>query len=408
VKLVVVLLAAALACGVPSPARAGQLGGDLPANCVPHTSFAGSGDVPGDYRCAGLAIDYHAEGAGRSPFPIWAGQWLFTDETGQFRVGSCTFNLGLHPTITQPSFLVSQSFPNDPTGALGAYLTWRYGDTTDDLTAAAMWAVLHYYAQDAAGASRAAAATAPLVPRLERVAMASGLPELQARAIELDAEARRFAEPWVLSAVVSAEGSVSMQLMSGDVAVAGAPVNVLVAGTDQQIEVTTDADGHASAVVPAAPGRLTVVATAAGPGAAKVYRGTPVAPDPQGAQTLVTGGDPEQIRAEATVDVAPPSTTTSAAPPTTTTTSMAPTTTSTTSTATTSTTEPPTTTTTTVPSTTTEAPTPAPNSVTTTPPFGAEPALPRTGSSPFGLAYVGTSMLVGGIGLVGTVRRRVR
>ena len=101
-----------------------------------------------DWRCAGLAIDFHTSGAAASPGPIWAGQWLFVDEAGQYRVGSCTLNRGVHPTIGAASSLVTQSLPLDPDGGKAAYLTWRYGDTTDDLIAAAVWAVLHYYAQD--------------------------------------------------------------------------------------------------------------------------------------------------------------------------------------------------------------------------------------------------------------------
>ena len=155
-----------------------------------------------DYRCAGIAIEFHTAGVAFSPGPIWAGQWLFVDESGQFRVGSCTFNRGIHPTIDFPSAVVTQTFPNDPTGAKGAYLTWRYGDTTDDLTAAAMWAVFHYYAQDGAGTRRAANGAAALVPSLDMVARASGRDDIQARAIELDAEANRFAGTWALSVAV--------------------------------------------------------------------------------------------------------------------------------------------------------------------------------------------------------------
>jgi len=101
--------------------------------------FDGSPDLVDDYRCAGLAIEYHTRGVAFSPAPIWAGQWLFVDGQGQFRVGSCTFNRGVHPNVLSPSVVVEQSFPKDPTGEQRAYLTWRYGDTQDDLTAAAAW-----------------------------------------------------------------------------------------------------------------------------------------------------------------------------------------------------------------------------------------------------------------------------
>ena len=63
-------------------------------------------DLAGDYRCAGLAVDFHTAGASASPFPLWAGQWLFVDEAGQYRRGTCTFNRGTHPTTLVPSKLV--------------------------------------------------------------------------------------------------------------------------------------------------------------------------------------------------------------------------------------------------------------------------------------------------------------
>src|SRR3954453_22876490 len=31
----------------------------IPDGCVEHTTFGGTPDYPGDYRCAGLAVDYH-------------------------------------------------------------------------------------------------------------------------------------------------------------------------------------------------------------------------------------------------------------------------------------------------------------------------------------------------------------
>ena len=439
-KFRLVILVVGLACSAPSLARAGQLGGDVPSNCVAHSSFSGGADLEGDYRCAGLAIDFHTAGVGRSPFPIWAGQWLFADESGQFRVGSCTLNRGVHPTITEPSSVVGQSFPNDPGGALGAYLTWRYGDTTDNLTAAAMWVVFHYYAQDAAGTTRSPSGSAPLVPSLDMVGRASGRADLQQRVNEIEGEARRFAAPWELTADVSEVGSVGVSvrvllrvsLRSGSVPIEGATVTVFVGGVDDPLALITGADGSASASIAAVAGRLTIAATAAGPGGALVYRGTPAAPDPQGAQTLVTGGEPVLLRAIAAVDIpepptttAPPTTTTTE--PTTTTTTESTTTTTTTMTSTTSTTEPattttePGTTTTEPPPTTTTGPTEPPTSTggsTTTPELTVTSqastvsvlvpsSLPTTGSSPDGIAYGATAALVAGIGLIGTVRRRV-
>ncbi|MEY2416635.1 MAG: hypothetical protein QOH53_1969, partial [Ilumatobacteraceae bacterium] len=62
---------------VPPTAGADQLGTQIPSNCVAHVSFDRSADLVDDYRCAGLAIEFHTAGVAYSPGPIWAGQWLF-------------------------------------------------------------------------------------------------------------------------------------------------------------------------------------------------------------------------------------------------------------------------------------------------------------------------------------------
>ena len=421
-KRILGIAAVALAVSVPATAGAGQLGTTIPSNCVAHTTFTGGADLVDDYRCAGLAIDFHTAGVGFSPGLIWAGQWLFTDETGQFRVGSCTFNRGIHPTIDAPSFPVAQSFPNDPTGAKGAYLTWRYGDTTDDMLAAGMWAVFHYYAQDSAGRRRSAKGASPLIPSLGMVGRASGRDDLQTVAMALDAEATQFAGQWNLAVTVGIDGAIDVVAMAGAEPVAGAVVTLLVSGQDAPIVTTTDAAGLAHATMPVSVGPMTVVAAMPVPGTVAVYRGTPAGPDPFGAQRLVTAGPPGVVSATATIDVPPPPTTTTS---TTTTTTVPPTTTSTTTTTippttTTTTSPPPTTSTTTLPPATTTT-TAAPAVVETTvppdttvpeiipivevlPPPPAAP-LPRTGAVSDLISYRGTALLVAGVGLVGVGRK---
>ncbi len=420
----------ALTVSVPATAGAGQLGPQIPSNCIAHISFDGSADLVDDYRCAGLAIEFHTAGAAFSPGAIWAGQWLFTDEEGEFRVGSCTFNRGIHPTIDARSSIVAQQFPNDPTGAKGAYLTWGYGDTTDNLKAAAMWAVFHYYAQDAAGTRRAMNGAAPLVPSLDMVASASGRNDIQALARALDAEATQFAGEWAITATLDLDGRIEVAVMAGTQPVLGARVTLLMSGQDLPITVETDVAGVARAAMPMSPGTMTVVASTSSPGSAVVYRGTPAGPDPQGAQRLVTAGSPRILSATATVGVPVPTTTTATpttTSPTTTTTSIAPTTTTTT------TTPPTTTTTTTTPSTTTTSTTVPPTTIVTTtiaevvPPTMAptttlvtvapivetlptvpvaDVPLPRTGKASDLISYLGTSLLVAGIGVVGVASRR--
>ena len=405
----------------PMPAGANQLGTQIPANCVAHISFDGTADLVDDYRCAGLAIEFHTAGVAFSPGPIWAGQWLFVDEQGQFRVGSCTFNRGIHPTIDAPSFPVPQSFPNDPTGAKGAYLTWRYGDTTDNLTAAAMWAVLHYYAQDSAGTRRASTPLVPLIPSLQTVSEASGRDDIENLAIALDAEAMRFAGEWVVAATLGLDGAIVVALTAGGAPVADIGVTLLMSGQDEPAVVTTDADGVARATMPVVTGTMTVVASVSVPGPAVVYRGTPAGPDPNGAQRLVTGGAPRIVSATATVDVPIPTTTTTTMTSTTTTTTLPPPTTLPPTTTTTTTLPPTTTPTSTTTSTTSTTSAPAaeaePTAPTTLPPDTTLPPettppppppvpLPRTGKGTDLISYLATTMLVAGIGVAGVASRR--
>ena len=293
----------------------------VPEHCVDHVPFDGSVDVPGDHRCAGLALEYHVAGVDRSPSPLWAGHWLFTDDEGLFRTGWCTYHSGQHPLSGPPSNPVPQSFGRDASGRLSGYLAWRYRDTADDLTAAALWAVFHYLAGDAAGQHRADDASAALVPSLDMLGDATGRADLQARAIELLGEAQRLAgdqvPEWRLDLTVAvgqspAEGTATVILMAGTEPVVGQHVAVLVSGGDAPHAATTGADGSATVAVPLLPGTVTVAATTDAPGAAMVYRGTPATPTPNGAQLLVSAGDPEPLTATASIEV--PATPTTRAP----------------------------------------------------------------------------------------------
>ena len=428
--LVVTTLAAAAT--LATSAQAGQLGTTIPSNCVAHTSFSGGANASGDYRCAGMTINYHNSGVSSSPFPIWAGQWLFTDQDGQFRVGSCTFNRGAHPTIAQPSNPVSQSFPNDPTGAKGAYLTFRYGDTTDNMTAAAMWALFHYYAQDAAGSNRASNPESALIPSLSGIAADSGSAEMQERAQQLHHEATQYSGQWQLAVAIGTDGVVTATVTSGSYPLSGQTISVLVSGSDNPLAATTGADGTATVTVPLAAGTVTVVASTGAPGSTAVFRGAPAVSSSFGAQTLVTGGAPSALSATAQLEVLPAPTTT--VPETTTTTTVPETTTTTTTIAPTTTTIAPTTTTlpattttvaettttvaettTTVAETTTSVEAEGPTTTTTEPvvvlsvprAIQRPVSLPKTGGGgDSGVAYFATALLVGGIGLLGTLRRR--
>ncbi len=426
---------------VAGPAAAAPLGTTMPPNCVANTGLnAGDADLAGDYRCAGLAVRFHTGGVAMTDRRQWAGQWLFVDAEGRFRVGSCTYNLGIHPSVLGPAVPVAQAFPNDPSGAKVAYLAWRYGDTTDNPTAAAMWAVMHYYAQDAAGSFLSVDRDAPLIASLERIAALTGEPALQARAIELDQQAALLGGTWTLTleaAPNEAGATASVALAAAAGGVPGVDVAV-TAGDGATVTLTTDATGRATAAIALPPGTTTVSATAAAPGPASVFRGPPASPNPMGAQTLVTAGEPLELRAEAVVDVPQPTSTTTTAIEATTTSTIAATTSTTdaptttaapttavatttegaTTTEVSTTTEVPTTTITTAEVTTTSGVTPTSVAPTTSaaptttpgttvgPVASSPPQLPRTGNASNQPAYLGTAFLVGGIGLLGTVRRR--
>jgi hypothetical protein len=338
---------------------------EVPGQCAEYTSLPGMPDAEGDFRCTGLDLDFHTGGAGRSLSPMWAGQWLFSDETGRYRMGWCTLARGVHPVATTPSHRVPQTFPNDPGGRRVGYLVWRYGTTTDPLTAAGVWAVLHHYALDAAGTERADDPDTPLVPSLDVLAAASGRTDLQTVAAALHEEADAVTGDWHLDLTVAAGsapelGAATVTLLAGTAPVAGQTISVLVSGSDLPLAATTGADGTATVTVPLLPGTVTVAATTEAPGVPEVYRGTPATSVGAefGAQLLVTAGEPIALRDTATIEVPEPLV------------------------------DPPT-----VPSA----------SVPSTDPF------PVTGgSAEVGIAAAATATLVAGIGLVGTVRRRPR
>lgn len=287
---------------------------EVPAQCAEYVSPDGEPDASGDYRCTGLDLAFHTAGVDMSPSPLWAGQWLFSDEVGRYRMGWCTLARGVHPVATTPSHRVPQAFPNDPDGRRVGYLVWRYGTTNDPLTAAGVWAVLHHYALDAAGSARATDPDAPLVPSIDSLAVTSGRPDLQTVAAALHEEADAVTGDWHLDLTVAAGpspslGAATVTLLAGTVPVAGQTISVLVSGSDLPLAATTDADGTATVTVPLLPGTVTVVATTEAPGAAEVYRGTPatLVGAEYGAQLMVTAGTPIALRETVTIDVPEPS-----------------------------------------------------------------------------------------------------
>jgi LPXTG-motif cell wall-anchored protein len=359
-------IAAAVALAVaPGSAGARWVAAEPPPGCRPYSDA-------GDYACAGLELPFHTSGTSSATSDIWAGQWLFTDEAGNYRVGSCTFNRGLHPRADDPAHRIEQALPNDPGHRKSAYLTWRYGATTDHLTAAALWAIFHYYAQDPAGSARAADPGSPLVPSLDMVAHASGRADLQQRAIELDAEATRYAGPFRMRSSVAGT-TVTVSVVVNGNGVPGVPV--IIGGA----ALVTDAAGNVTVEAPAG---ATVSARASIPGAPAVYLAAPLRPHQYGGQSLITAGPPDVNETAATVPPPPATTTTTSttvAPTTTTTAPITTTTTTTTSPTTTSTsTAAPTTSSTSTTSTTSTTTVPPTTGATTLPPTTEVPTVPPT------------------------------
>ncbi|MEI2704063.1 MAG: hypothetical protein V9E89_02115 [Ilumatobacteraceae bacterium] len=234
-RLIVTTLMVAGLMSVADPVRAA----DVPGGCVAHKSDP---DVPGDYRCGGLFLAYHTGGPNAAGGKLWAGRWLFRDANGRLRVGSCTFNRGIHPTIDGRARRVTQQLPNDPGALRSGYLAWRYR-SANALTYAGLWALFHWYAQDAAGANSSGDAGAPLVPSLNRIAEMGGRQDVEARAKELNAEAERYATPWTLDLGLAGDGAVVATIRSGERPVRGVKVTFTVAGRTEVL--TTNDDGRA-------------------------------------------------------------------------------------------------------------------------------------------------------------------
>ena len=187
-----------------------------------------------------------------------------------------------------------------------------------------------------------------------------------------DAEALVTSRGEVLTyaALRQAAETAAIVLRSGANPVAGRPISVLVSGSDLPLAATTGADGTTTVAVTFPPsGTVTVVASTPVPAPAAVYAGRPVTADPDGPQTLLTGGGELSVQATAQLVLSPPDTTTPVTTP-----------------------------------TTTSPATPAPQLDTST--VQQDPALPNTGRGDGGIAQLATALLVGGIGLMGTLRRR--
>ena len=121
----------------------------IPDGCVEHTSFNGGVDYSGDYR---YGIRDRLPPQRRRPFAVSnVGGSVAVRRRGRRVPDGIVHVQSRHPPHDpRSSTPVATTFPNDPTGRRRAYLTWKYGSTQDDLVAAGLWAVFHYYTQDTA------------------------------------------------------------------------------------------------------------------------------------------------------------------------------------------------------------------------------------------------------------------
>lgn len=389
----------------------------------------------------------------------WAGNLrLFTghDHSGEAIIGYC-IQRGLdYPRGTDPEFADANSgfaqigdvpaqrgVPEADRQAL-AYLLWRYGPTTDDRTAAAMFLLTHLLAADPDFGSTTLDATVlgPDWPEPEAV---------RARAAEILGEARARRGPWTLDVTVTPDppaaagrATATATLAGPGGPIGGVEVALTFAGSvDDAVVLQTGDDGRVSRAVDVPgvevsdsgdvdrvddasedPGvdvtthEVEVTATvAATPGGYRVFHGRP------GTQQVITDagdGPPLTEMAAASITVVPPpppppttvpDTTTTApsatvpettVPETTVPTSEAPTTTAPTTTAPTTTIAPPPSTVVTVPRVV----------VPTLVPIRPAPAAPvveerlaHTGGAPVRLATAGVLALAVGVTMVGVGRR---
>ena len=340
-------------------------------------------------RCAGIAVPFHHDGAASAQGRVWAGRWRFTDAHGVQRQGSCVLNRGIHPSASVPAQQVPVHLALDPSARVASYLLWKYGNVTDGSTVAAMWAVLHHLAGDATGGGLGGDPSAPLVGSFAAFGHDTGRADLAQRAAALEAEGRRFTGVWKVSARFE-QRSLLVSVSAGEVPVPRTRVTVLVSGSDSSLAALTGADGIARFVFDPTSG-ASVVASVTSPGPAEAFRGTPAVASAAGAQVLLTAGAPVELHASAMPTVA-----TTTTPPSTATSTTAP-----------ATTDPvPVDTVDTVPVTTVASSDQLPPTTIAPPTTAPSTQLPVTGSRlDGGIALAATALLVGGVGVLGTLRR---
>ena len=201
----------------------------------------------------------------------------------------------------------AQTFPNDPTGAKGAYLAWRYGDTTDTLTGGrdvGRRSTTTRSTPPDRTAARNRDGTARGRARRARCGQRQRRPAGDARSASTTKPAQ-MSGPWHLDGGARhRRASSTATLMAGE-RPGGRPRDHRARERDRSPARCHHGHGWQSHGDGADPARHRHRGRhrRARRVAVLVYRGAPSSPDGHGAQTLVTGGAPIALRAEAFIDV---------------------------------------------------------------------------------------------------------
>jgi uncharacterized repeat protein (TIGR01451 family) len=164
------------------------------------------------------------------------------------------------------------------------YVLWKWGDTNDDNTAAAVWVLGHYYAKDVTDSNNI------LVPDLINPTQNSAV---NALVTSMNAEAQSMRGPWSITLSMPVPGGWTGTSTGGTLNIKGAGggniPNVVVnlsasGGTVTPASVTTDANGNASFTFDSSGSGVRVTASVVGPSS-----GNPIIINPPGTADQLVG-----------------------------------------------------------------------------------------------------------------------
>lgn len=256
-------------------AAAGPLG-SMPAWCTPTSSSY--------TRCAGANLNLY-DGGGRYQ-SRWAGQYHVTTSAGHWLAYCLRDDLG-HPIDTSDGVLTTYvNKAGNPVKFSAAYnyVLWKWGDTSDDNIAAAVWVLGHYYAQDVTDSNNI------LVPDLTNPTQNSTVNSL---VTSMNAEAQSKRGPWSISLSMPVPVGWGGASTPGSLTIKGAGGGVIpnvsvslsaVGGTVTPSVVTTDNSGVANFSFDSSGSGVRVSASVIGPSS-----GNPLIINPPGSADQLVG-----------------------------------------------------------------------------------------------------------------------